>query len=166
MRRFLLFFLLFNGIIAFAETPSIHELRAMYYGAPKDKEIADRFLRVMDRIKPDADPILVAYKGMASMLKANHAINPYTKLSYFSKGKVILERAVEVDPNNIEIRFLRFCAQTNAPFFLGYNSKIQADKMVILNFWNKLTDDDLKARIRTYMLASGYCSKNEKAILL
>ena len=99
------------------------------------------------------------------MLQAKHTFNPYKKLAYFNTGKTWLEGAVKKDPENIEIRFMRFCIQTNTPFFLGYNNETIADKNMILKHFGKIQDQDLKHKIREYMVVSDYCSANEKALL-
>ena len=166
MKAIFILLLLTVSPAAFAVDPGVAELRALYYKAPSDKASSDQLLKKVAGIGPDADPLMRCYKGTALVLKANYSFNPYCKYAYFSEGRALLEHAIKDAPDNVEIRFMRFCIQTNAPFFLGYNKEIKTDKAMILRSWSSVTDNDLKERIKNYLLASGYCNKNDKAILL
>jgi hypothetical protein len=135
---------------------NISELRMLYYKAAKDKSAADRLLYITENFSNKSQPIILGYKGMAYMLHANYVTNPYLKWSYFRKGRVLLELAITNDSSNVEIRFLRFCAQTNSPFFLGYHREISNDKTFILVALNQLTDIDLKRKIKKYLMASDF----------
>ncbi len=147
-------------------SPGVSELRELYYKAPLSCESAKKFLATMETINTKADPILICYQGAAQVIQAKYVLNPYSKYSYFRKGRQLIEYAVRECPTNIEIRFIRFCVQTNAPFFLGYNKNIDEDKIQILRAWGVISDFDLKTRIRNYMIYCSNCTKNEKAILL
>ena len=166
MRQVLFILFLLFSLPAFAYHPDATELRALYYKAPENKEATEKFLEVIEQVKQDTDPVIRCYKGMALMLKANYCLNPYHKFSYFNKGRALVDQAVKQSPQNLEIRFLRFCAQTNAPSFLGYNDDINTDKATILKSWHTLSDHDLKMKIKQYLVESGYCSKDERSILL
>jgi hypothetical protein len=149
-----------------AYEPDIPRLRALYYKAPQSKAATDEFFNAVNQGSAEQYPIISCYKGVALMMKANFSMNPYLKLNYFNKGKTLIAEAVKRDPRNIEIRFIRFCAQTNAPFFLGYNNEIEGDKYTILHSLRTLSDADLKEKMRAYMISSDYCSKDEKSVLL
>lgn len=153
-------------ITAIARNPELKELRALYYKAPCDKESADKFFVVMENMHGHPEPLMQCYKGMAMLLKAGNVINPYYKWAYFNKGKMLLEHAIKRDPQNPEIRFMRFCAQTNAPSFLNYSSNRNDDKELLLKAWAAIEDKDLKDRIKSYLLRSGYCNEREKSMLL
>ncbi len=163
-KLFLLF--LIHCCFTAAASPGISEIRELYYRAPFSKESANKFFEVTNALKTEADPLIICYKGAAEVIQAKYYFNPYHKLSYFSKGKQLIEDAFHKCPSNIEIRFIRFCVQTNAPFFLGYNKDINEDKTFILKAWSTINDKDLKERIRSYMKDCNKCTNNEKAILL
>ncbi len=164
MRILLLFFFCFKLITASAVSYDIYSLRQLYYEAAAKEESAKKFLSVMEKLDDKSDPLLLCYKGMAYLIEAKYSYNPSTKLSSFSKGKIMLEKAIVSDPKNVEIRFMRFCVQTNAPYFLGYNNNISSDKLAIIKAWSPLSDLDLKEKIRKYMLTSNSCTANEKII--
>lgn len=165
MSRMLLTLFVFTVGHVWAYEPDIPRLRALYYKAPQSKAATDEFFNAVSQGTSEQHPVISCYKGVALMMKANFSMNPYLKLSYFNKGKTLIAEAVKRDPTNIEIRFIRFCAQTNAPFFLGYNNEIETDKHTILHSWRTVNDADLKEKIRAYMISSNYCSKDEKSVL-
>ena len=166
MRILLLLFILSLGYGASGCPPGITELRALCYRAPANEKCTEELLNALEHVERPTDPLVTSYKGMAYLLKAKFAINPYCKLAYFSKGRRLLQDAVRNDPKNIEIRFIRLCVQENAPFFLNYNSDIKTDRSVILGSWHNLENSELKNRIRNYMLQSARCSNQEKSIVL
>ena len=156
---FILFFSLGPG-----HPPGIIELRKLYYKAYDNKRSADEFFSVMMEVKNSTTPLMMGYSGMAYMMKAKFLYNPYTKMSSFTTGKDLLNNAINKDPESIELRFMRFCAQTNAPRFLGYNRQIKEDKAIVLAKWRKCTDIDLKIKIKDVLLKSDYCNNYEKSI--
>lgn len=152
--------------VSFALQPGIGELRALYYKAPSDKGASEKFLQVTGGINEMDNGVLLCYKGAAQLLRAKYVYNPYTKLTCFSNGKKLVEKAIKKDPDNLEIRFVRYCIQENTPGFLGYDSDMKVDKAIILRGWGALTDAELKKNIKNYMLQSKFCSSAEKSILL
>jgi hypothetical protein len=92
-----------------------------------------------------------AYKIMTWFLKAREYYNPLNKLSAFNKGKEKLDSLLSININNVELRFLRYTIQENAPSFLGYNSKIDEDKKFLLKTYPNLMDSDLKTKIISYL---------------
>jgi hypothetical protein len=141
------------------------ELRNLYYKASTNKEDAEKFHKAILNITGIDKHTLSGYSGMAWMIKANHSFNPYSKLSFFFKGKALLDDAILADPTNIELHFLRYCVQTNAPGFLAYNGNISTDKNIILSAYSYISDKDLKKRIKEYMQNSSHCTTAEKKLL-
>ena len=89
---------------------------------------------------------------MACLLMAKNSFNPIKKWNYFSKGKLLLESAINDNNMSIELRFLRFSAQLNAPTFLNYSSNVKEDKKMIIKSFSLLTDTDLKVKIVNFLL--------------
>lgn len=98
MRILLLFFFCFKLITASAVSYDIYSLRQLYYEAAAKEESAKKFLSVMEKLDDKSDPLLLCYKGMAYLIQAKYSYNPGTKLSSFSKGKIMLEKAIVSDP--------------------------------------------------------------------
>lgn len=78
----------------------------------------------------------------------------------------MLEEAINADQENMELRFLRFAAQTNAPAMLGYRGEIEEDKKVILGRLPISNDRELKKLVIGYLLNSDYLSLTEKEKLV
>lgn len=106
-----------------------------------------------------------AYAGTAEAASAECASGPRGKLRYFNRGKANIEEAVSRQPDNPEIRFMRFATQANIPSFLFYDN-IKEDKALIIdqlpallghpkgrNFWIRVAD---------FMIKSGKLSSEEE----
>lgn len=163
MKRLLYLFLLISPACIQANEWNMIAIRELYTKAATSKADAEKFHTFIEAIKvPNAS--IKGYHAASYMLQANHHFNPGTKLSYFNKGKEKLDQAIQSEPQNTELRFVRFCIQTNAPFFLGYNKHIEQDKAIIIQAYPLLSDIDLKKRIKDFMLQTTYCTNSEKYI--
>ncbi len=144
---------------------NVLELRRLYYKANEDKASSELFCTQMEMLEAKGDALLLCYKGVARMMAAKHRVNPYKKLTLFQEGRELLEDAVRRDPANTEVRFMRFCVQSQAPGILGYSSNMKEDKRLLLQRWPGMRDADLKGRIRSFLLRYGECSAAEKQVL-
>ena len=104
-------------------------LRLNYGKAVTDKQLCSRLIEELKNKMEN--PVYLAYLGGFQTIWANHTMNPISKLQTFNKGKKNLEKAVEKDSNDIEIRFIRLSVQKNAPKFLGYYHHIETDEAFI-----------------------------------
>jgi hypothetical protein len=139
------------------------QLRSQYYKASEDNKEAERFLKSLSS-ETESNPLTYGYRGMAELISAKHSINPYSKINHFVKGKGYLEKAIQLSPENPELRWLRFSVQTNAPSFLAYNSNIPMDKKYLLKVLLKevSVDADLYQRVLEFSLQSPDFTKEEK----
>ena len=100
------------------------------------------------------------------MVLAKHAWNPIRKSNLFFKGKSILEATILRNFNVVELRFIRLTIQHSSPIFLGYKSSIHPDKEFILANYFNLDDDDLKSRIKSFIINSGCFDQSEIKYIL
>ena len=98
-----------------------------------------------------SDALLLGYQGIAKTLLGKHAFNPVNKVSYFNKGKKVLEEALAIAPDNVELRYLRLTLQENVPSFLGYSDRIKEDRAFIRAKLPGLADPQLKKMITDYL---------------
>ena len=116
------------------------------------------------------DAVLMAYKGTARATSAECVFSPFTKLSRFKEGKALIEQAVEADPSNIEVRFLRLSVQLSAPAFLDYNSEIQTDRLQVVEGLksnpNCLQDKDFTMKVIDYLIQKSNPTTDERENLL
>ncbi|GAA4470181.1 hypothetical protein GCM10023093_30960 [Nemorincola caseinilytica] len=148
-----------------AAVPSLTQIRELYYRANENKKAADRFYTTMQAVDDREQPLLTCYKGMAAIMRVKYGIEPFSRLAGFQKGKGLVEQAVGQAPANVEVRFLRFCVQSQVPRILMYSSDMAADRTFILQAYPQLADNDLRKRIKEYMLRYGDLTPNEKRYL-
>lgn len=159
--------LLFAGLLlltnaSFANVPSIQEVRSLYEKAVTDESACNKLIEILSPYNESNNPLYAGYKASAIMMMAKHVFNPFSKMSYFKKGKLILETAIKADENNIELRFLRFNAQTHIPSFLGYNDSIETDTKFLLNSFPAIRDAQLKEFLLLYLRKSDYIPADKK----
>lgn len=141
------------------------EVRELYYRASVEQAAVDELVNKLKSLG-NSEPVWIGYMGMANMLKAKYAINPYKKLSHFHEGKSMLEEAISKAPRNVELRFLRLSVQLNAPAFLNYHNRQAEDLSTMLANWDRLKDEDLKKRVREFVFSSSLDSPKVRRRLL
>ncbi len=104
-------------------------IRRHYPLAVKDKVICQR--HISDLGKNPKSALHLGYLGAYQTIWANHTFSPFSKLSTFKKGKNNLEKAIEMDNDDAELRWLRLSIQLHAPSFLNYNDDIASDRSFI-----------------------------------
>ena len=120
----------------------VEKYRKNYALAVENKLVCEAMISELE--KYEDLPLYKAYLGAFETIWANHLFNPISKLKTFKKGKANLEAAIKADPANIEIVFLRYSVQSNAPKFLGYHKNTQEDKNFILKNKNSVKESSLK----------------------
>ena len=153
-------------IMAFGnnQESTLSRVRSLYQKAPNEEGAAKDLLKFTTDFDED-EPVLLGNNGAAHMMMAKHVINPISKMSHFNRGKKIYKTAILSAPENIELRFLRFAVQSEAPGFLGYKENIAEDKKFLMDEVLTLKDQELKKMIMDYLLASKSMTAGEKIIL-
>jgi hypothetical protein len=128
----------------------IEDLRRLFDNAIKNERSAELLLQQSANNDIERNTLL-GYKAATQMIMAKFYFNPWKKLQTFNSGKGQLETAIQIEPNNIELIFLRYMIQKNSPSFLQYNNSIASDKKILLLSINNLKDQDLKSRISNYL---------------
>jgi hypothetical protein len=162
MKNILLLLLVSFFTKTYAYDPSQRDIRILYQQASTKSEACDKLVSMLQSYNENNNPLLAGYKACATMMMANYVFNPFRKMSYFSKGKNLLEKSIEKQKDNIELRFLRFAVQTSVPSFLRYGSSIMQDKSIIINAVPKLKDLQLKHLIVSFLQQSKYLNAIEK----
>lgn len=164
MKLFLIILMLM-GSAEVNQDPDLSVIRGLYQKAAEQEWAAKKLLQ-LTRDYDTTKPVLFAYKGAAHMMMAKHVFNPISKMSHFNKGKKIFTATITNAPSNLELRFLRFAVQSEAPGFLGYKENIDEDKRILIKGVTNIKDDQLKEMIADYMLSSKEVSDVEKADLI
>ncbi|MCX2839313.1 hypothetical protein OQ279_14255 [Salinimicrobium sp. MT39] len=153
-------FLLMTGGM-FAQDINLSEARMLYDRAVENEEAAERLLKISEA-NTFTNPVMMGYKAAGHMMMAKYVGNPFKKMSHFNKGKDILGTAIAADKNNLELRFLRFAVQAEAPGFLGYRDNLDEDKRLLLNGVGNIKDPVLQNMILKYLKTSKGLTTSEK----
>lgn len=154
---------LFTSILLNTQTTDLGIIRSAYKEAAHNKAKITSFSNLLTTISKDnPNLVLVAYKGASLTLQAKYAKTIKEKKEGFIEGVSYLEYAIETDPNNIELRFIRMGIQENSPKILKYKDAINQDKLFILDQFIYIKSVNLKKHIKDYILQSKAFSEEEK----
>ena len=117
---------------------SLSDVQKNYTYAVKNKQICKQMITYLE--KENNSSLTLGYLGAYQAVWANHAINPFQKLNTFSKGKKNIEEAIKKDSKNVELRYLRYSIQKNAPGFLNYKNNIEEDLKYLKENLSKIKD--------------------------
>lgn len=110
---------------------SVQDLRQAFLQATNSEKVMETWYQQLEN-KSVRTPVEEAYLAAWEGLKAKYSILPFSKLSWVEKSQKRFRSAVEKDPLNYEIRFLRLAQEVNLPSFLGYNHQ-KEDTRILLN---------------------------------
>ncbi|WP_419700949.1 hypothetical protein [Mucilaginibacter sp. NFX135] len=144
-----------------ADEPNLKNIRRQLREAINDSKTTDSLYKSLNSIK-NRTGIIDGFIAGVQALKAKHAWNPYSKIKYIKNCEKTFEKAIEVDPHNIEIRFMRFSVEDSVPGFLGYNKNIATDSKEIITQLGKknygTADKELTVEIIKFLVNSRRCT--------
>lgn len=143
----LIMYLVFSTLLTFQGNAKVDYVAELEH-CEKSEDYCPKFYDVMN-LEKDKSVRASAYFGVATMMQAEVYSNPFTKLSYFKKGKKLLEEAIAKSPDDAELRFLRYTVQVEVPGILNYNDAIDEDKAVLDKYIQGHTDE-LAKRINDF----------------
>lgn len=157
-----------------ADTSSLNYLRNEFYAAVENEDKTYTLEEFITNNYSDNystySPIILAYYGGVQALKAKHAFNPISKLSHLISGLNRLEEAIKKNPDNLEIRFMRFSILDHVPGILGYSEERDSDQnkicLLLLQKNYSSLNYNIQKGIAEYMIASERLSEQQKTGLL
>jgi hypothetical protein len=153
LRVFIVLMVLSYGTVS-AQDALLSDIRENIEGVFKTEEVCLRLHQEFESADISQSILLQGYKGGVLMGMARHHINPFKKMSFFNDGKKLIESAISIEPENLELRFLRLTIQTNLPEFLGYSESKKKDKAFVLVGLEKEDNEMLKKRMRNFISAA------------
>lgn len=142
----------------------LNEVRRDFHDAVKYPEQSEDFNENLVQFD-SSNPTICAYKATSEALMARVLWNPFSKLGRVKEYDRIMNKAIEKDPNNLEIRFLRMSIQYHLPSFLGMSENIQEDKQYILNNTSQIeamnVDKSFSDYIFYFIESTGLCTVEE-----
>lgn len=124
--------LAFLGTFQLTGQPPLEKLRSLLEVASTNEQANKDLLALTKSATLKENTVYYAYHAAALTTMANHVFWPTEKLDYFNEGKEKLEKAVNFDLQNVEIRFVRYSVQAGSPSIVGYKSNMSEDKKFIL----------------------------------
>ena len=164
MKHKLLLYLSFSLFsVSVVSQPSIENLRKLFFEMDRDSCHAHTIFETIKSTQYSS-ALLQAYAGAIEAAAAECVKGAFTKLEYFSRGKKNLEAAIEQEPKNPELRFLRFATQVNAPNFLEYDNTREDKEMILEQIpvaINNGQNQKFWRQVAGFMIDSGKLSKTE-----
>lgn len=127
----------------------ISDIRKDFKVGHKDEATCKKHLESLEKYADT--PVERGYEAAYHMFMAKHTGNPLKKMSYFKSGKNMLEKEIESNPDNIELRYIRLCIQYYIPSYLGYKGNIDEDKNFLRDNLYKLSDKHTKELLFNYL---------------
>lgn len=147
-----------------ADIPGPKVLRKQLLVALDRKGLTDSLYKVLTA-EPNKSPLNICYLGVVQALKAKHAWNPYYKVKYLNDAEKTLQVAVNHEPDNIEIRFMRFSIEHNVPGFLGYTKHLVTDREEMIKQLDRkyyaTADHEVVITIIKFLIESKRCTPQE-----
>ncbi len=108
------------------DEPGLDVVRTNYNKVVADKQLCGTMIEELKKTK-DNSATHLAYLGALQTIWSNHVFNPISKLNTFKEGRKNIEQAINKEPDNPELRFIRLSVQKNTPSFLGYKANVKED---------------------------------------
>jgi hypothetical protein len=167
----IIFFLLFaatNITYAQLSTQEIAVLKTNMVKAIENAKLTDSLFNKLDKL-PNKTALITGYTGTLQGLKAKHSWNPYNKIKYVGRSLKTMQKAIDMDKENMEIRFMRFSIEFYTPSFLGFSKDLAEDKKEIVKHYQNqsfgMADKELIKNVAKFMIDSQKCSPAEVKIL-
>ncbi|MNK46755.1 hypothetical protein D3C87_655450 [compost metagenome] len=163
----ILLFILFSGIgMAQAQLSpkEIALLKANMVKAIESSKLTDSLFKSLDKLS-NKTALITGYTGTLEALKAKHSWNPYNKIKFVSRSLKTMKKAIEMDKEDMEIRFMRFSIEFYTPSFLGFSKDLAEDKKEIVKHYQNgnfgLADKELVRNVAKFMIDSKRCTDTE-----
>ena len=168
--KFLIFLLTISINFCYAQLSpkEISVLKNDLVKAVEDAKLTDSLFVKLNKLSGKT-ALTTAYLGTLEALKAKHAWNPYSKIKYVKASQKAMQQAVNMDKENLEIRFMRFSIEHFTPAFLGFSKNLNLDRKQIVkhyqhdNFGN--ADQALIKNVARFMIESKRCTPEEVKVL-
>jgi hypothetical protein len=112
-------------------------------------------------------PVVQAYYASVEGLKGKHAKDLFSKLGHVGKAVDLFRDLVETNPDNVEIRFLRFALFSQLPFFFGVRGYVSTDLAALVDQLEMQRYDDvppdIQHAIAVYLLANAELDRGRRA---
>ena len=145
-------------------TKEISVLKNDLVKAVESSKLTDSLYKRLIKL-PNKTALITAYTGTIEALKAKHSWNPYNKIKYVKVSLKTMHKAINMDKENMEIRFMRFSIEHFTPSFLGFSNDLAVDRKEIVKHYQNnnfgLADETLIKNVAKFMIDSERCTEEE-----
>lgn len=136
----------------FAGPNEMERLRPYYMKALHNCEYVEEVYEMFEAVKnPSAK--LLAYKAALQAIMTKTTWNVFKKISYLNDCQASFNKAMELEPNNIEVRFMRLSVEHEIPAYLGYSTHMEEDKKFVVENIHQFNPYKLDPQILEEILA-------------
>ena len=128
MKGILIITALHFSITGFCQDFTLDEIRSCFLTTDRIEEI-DKLIEISTHHLDH--PVVNAYNCTGKLMMLDFKGNPIEKWIIFTNQTNKLDSIINGNPNNIEIRMLRYTIQKNSPSFLFYDNNIKDDLNMI-----------------------------------
>ena len=147
----------------------IATLRKDFNNAIDDPKKAATLYELFNKQQPSTNTLQYAYWGATEALMAKHVFNPFSKMSYVKAASIKLNNAIEMNKEDIEVRYMRFSIETELPAYLGYSKHLNEDKTKLINGLSKVelkkSNQEMYRTFATGLIKSKRCNNQEVLLL-
>jgi len=141
MRINFIIIFLFAFLFSNSQCSDFSELREKYIASKNDIKSCKKLHDLTKNCDPKLDPVEFSYNIISHLMECNFILNPFLKYKIFKDSSQELDSIICLNPQYIEIRFLRYLTQLNSPVFLGYNTNLDNDyKFIMHNIYSENKD--------------------------
>ena len=141
MRIFFVIIFLFFILLSNAQCSDLTKLREAYILSQNDIKSCKELYNLSKNCNPILDPVEFSYNIKSHLMECNFILNPFRKYTIFKNSTQQLDSLIRLNPQYIEMRFLRYLVQLNSPKILGYNTNLHNDyKFIIDNIYSENED--------------------------
>jgi len=129
------------------EIPQLNEVKSAYERALTDEESARNLYTLLSEAN-SSEPCIMAYEGGTNALMCLYVKNPMKRLKYAKNANKLINSAVEKDPTNLDVRFMRLAFGAKSPKMLGYSKFLEKDIAFVSN---TLINEDIPLSTANYI---------------
>jgi hypothetical protein len=141
MRIIFVIIFLFSILLSNAQCSDLTKLREAYILSQNDIKSCKELHNLSKNCNPKLDPVEFSYNITSHLMECHFILNPFLKYTIFKNSTQQLDSLICLNPQYIEMCFLRYLVQLNSPTLLGYNTNLYNDyKFIIDNIYSENED--------------------------
>lgn len=118
-------------LISSSSAQTLTELRTAYMKGLHNIDTMPKVYEMFKKVE-NPDGKVLAYKGAIEAIMTKTTWNVFKKMSYLKDSEESFKQAVQKNPNDVEVRFMRMAVQFEIPSYLGFSEDIDTDKEFIV----------------------------------